>query len=374
MRPIAALACLPLLAACAGPHATERGDSSSAASPSRAEVARALHRFESASDARGRAEALLVAWQHRGALVDDTVLRALVRDLTVVPAGLKAAHQLEEVAAMASAPNGAARALEVLSQLTAHGLDATRWTEARGLLLSAALSPPAEEQGALLSLRRLHQLDPVGGIGDAQKAQARLMQATLEHHAARYKEAIAAYLKVDQSTGLWRESRLGMAWAQLRIAQPDRAIAVLALLPGGLTADPERALVAAMAAGALGKLDAARAVIAEARTRAAAWTDEQVDLVALQSLALAVGTSVKLREPEDGIVRRLVAHPAVRLMAAELRAARELIAASNDAAFVAYLVRLEAAWPNVIEPLVVQERERARRALEALDALEPQLQ
>ena len=38
------------------------------------------------------------------------------------------------------------------------------------------------------------------------------------------------------------------------------------------------------------------------------------------------------------------------------------------------LARLEAAWPNVIAPIVTQERDRARRALEALDALEPQLQ
>jgi hypothetical protein len=91
--------------------------------------------------------------------------------------------------------------------------------------------------------------------------------------------------------------------------------------------------------------------------------------------AMPVGDSVWLRQKEEGLFVRLKAHPTVRLVAAEIRAARALEASAPERVeFAAYVVRLEAAWPGIVQSLVEAERGRVRRALEALTGLEAQLQ
>jgi len=367
----AVVACATLLVGCASVGGSQRGDDGERSfAPDRAEVALALLRYDAATDDSDRSSALAAAWRHRGALVDDTLLRQLVRQAPAVPAELRADQLVEQAGSLASSPDATRQVLAQLQNFDDPGGDATRWTAARRLLLLASILPSAAEQQALAALNQVHRLAPQGGIGAAQRAQAWLMEGSLQHQSGRYKEAIAAYLKVEASSGLWREGRLGMAWCQLRIAQPDRAIAVLALLPGGLTGDPERALVAAMAAGALNKLEGARAIIEEARARSGAWLDGEVDPAALLETAMPVGASLRLREEDEGLAARLRAHPTVRLFAAELRAARAL---SGRPEFAAHVARLEAAWPGLVAPLVTAQRDRVRRALEALDALEPQL-
>ena len=262
----------------------------------------------------------------------------------------------------------------MLDALEAPSRDRTRWTAARIELLRASLLPPSKEQQALVALRRVGRLNPAGALGAAQRAQAWLLEGSIEHRSGRYKEAIAAYLKVSSGSGLWREARLGMAWSQLRIAQPDRALASLALLPGGITGEPERALVAAMAAGTLGKVEAARAVVEEARSRSKAWLEGDIDREQLLADALPIGRAVRLREAEEGLHIRLAAHPVVRIYSAEVRAARELSESMpGKTEALAYVARLEAAWPGVVDGLVSQERARIKQALLGLDALEPQL-
>ena len=374
MRLALTIALTITLGGCAGQSATGGGGDADGFTPDRRQVALALQRYEAASDAQARGEALAIAWHHRGALVDDTVLRWLVRDLPTPPASLRTPQALERASGLGSSPEERDEARALLSGVSVDADAPPRWTAARHLLLSAALIPSDAEQQALVTLRRVGRLAPEGGIGAAQRAQAWLMEGSLEHRAGRYKEAIAAYLKVEPTTGLWREARLGMAWAQLRAEQPQHAIKVLALLPGGLTGDPERAMVAAMAAGAMGKLEAARAVIVEARTRSWSWLDAPLDLAALSTEAMAVGEAVWLRAPKEGLAIRLRAHPTVRLAAAELAAAREAASAQGAGPELqAYVARLEAAWPEIVTPLVEGERARVRAALEALTALEAQL-
>ena len=364
-----------LLMGCAASHkSTQGGEGSQDPGDARAEFAEALFAVDNASSEPARAEALVRAWRARHGLIDDSALRELLKGIERAPAELALEHRLERNIARAGKGGDAAsivRALEAEPELNE---DATGWSAARTALLQASLLPPEGEQQALAALKRVGRLKLQGPIGQIQRAQALLMVGSLEHRAARYKEAIAAFLKVSSSSGLWREARLGMAWSQLRIAQPERALASLSLLPGGLTGDPERALVAAMAAGALAKVEAARAVIDEARARASQWLDVEIDLDALRQSTLAPGDPVLLREPDEGLFIRLCAHPALRLLAAELGAASELAQKRPaEAAFTSYKRTLEHLWAKRVHALIKAERERVKRALEGLDALEPQL-
>jgi len=342
--------------------------------PSRSEVARHLFTHGQAETLNERASALVEAWRHAGALHDDTSLRHQLQRLPSVPPELMAAYQLEKAVQAASGEGGRQGALEMLDALEAPLTDRTRWTAARIELLRASLLPPSKEQQALVALRRVGRLNPKGAVGAAQRAQAWLLEGSIEHRSGRYKEAIAAYLKVSSGSGLWREARLGMAWSQLRIAQPDRALASLALLPGGITGEPERALVAAMAAGTLGKIEAALAVVEEARSRSKVWLEGDIDRERLLADALPIGRAVRLREADEGLHIRLTAHPVVRIYSAEVRAARALSeSAPGEPEALAYVARLEAAWAGVVDGLVSQERARIKQALLGLDALEPQL-
>jgi hypothetical protein len=367
------LVCVALLGqGCAGPLAS-RGEEATLV-PTRAEFARHILGYERATSDAERGRELLEAWRHSGALHDDALLRRLIHALPTAPLALSAAHQLEAAVEEASRPDGAPLALTMLEAVAFPSEEQTRWTTARVELLRASLLPLAKEHQALVALKRVGRLNPVGALGAVQRAQASLLEGSIEHRSGRYKEAIAAYLKVPSGSGMWRDARLGMAWSQLRIAQPDRALASLSLLPGGLTGEPERALVAAMAAGTLGKLEAARAVVEEARVRAKGWLEDEVDVAKLLVEALPIGRAVRLREPDEGLFIRLSAHPAVRLYSAEVRAAKSLRgAAPDDPAISGYVARLESAWPKVVARLIDRERARVKHALAGLDALEPQL-
>jgi hypothetical protein len=84
--------------------------------------------------------------------------------------------------------------------------------------------------------------------------------------------------------------------------------------------------------------------------------------------------SVLLREEDEGLVPRLRAHPAIRLYAAERRAARELAVSEPESrAFALYREQLDGYWRETVDRLVERERQRVKWALDALDGLEPQL-
>ena len=364
------------VSACAAHTLSQTAASSSSETPlTPADVARALHAHRSAASHEEAMAALKLAWQGRAALHDDVLIREALKEADAVSPMLAAPQRLERLIIRAGEAGEAASVLKALSAEDLVSDELPRWTATRWELLRASLLPPNEEHQAIAALNRVARLRPSGAIGEVQRAQALLMLGSIEHRSARYKDAIAAFLKVSNASGLWREARLGMAWSQLRIAQPERALASLALLPGGLTGDPERALVAAMAAGALGKVDAALAVIEEARERARLlWLEVEVPLRALREETMALGEVVRLRAPDEGVLVRLAAHPALRLMAAELRAAEELVAKSpNEPAFGAYLSLLEQQWERRVSALVNREQSRVRQALDGLAALEPQL-
>jgi len=323
-----------------------------------------------------KAKAIIDAWPARAALEDDLLLRVMLRMQSDAPEGLEVPFHFEQ------AVKGAANALKgpeliaFIDDALAEGLpkDTTRWTASRLHLLKASLLPESQSALALKALRRVATLNALGGIGGIQRAQAKLMEGSIEHRSGRYREAIAAFLKVPSSSGLWREARLGMAWSQLRIAQPDRALASLALLPGGLTGDAERALVAAMAAGAMGKREAALAVIEEARQRSSAWLGVQFSPSELLQRVLKPGEALRLRAAQEGLIERLRSHPALRLFAAELRASEALLKRSpDDEAVSAYVSHLRHYWTETLTRIVAEEEGRIREALRALDALEPQL-
>jgi len=102
-------------------------------------------------------------------------------------------------------------------------------------------------------------------------------------------------------SGMYRPARLGLAWCQFRIGHAQRALKILALLPGGLGGDPERAVLAAMAAHALGEIDAAQAIIREALNRRPDLEAESVDLEAVLSVIEAGKVRPLLRGPVEGL-------------------------------------------------------------------------
>ena len=147
-----------LLSACAS---TTSGTSRDAFVPSRIAVAEALYQVDIM--APGADDALIAAWEHRGALVDDAVLRRLIRAIEPAPDGLEAAKELEAIAMLGASPEASAQAQARLRAITDLGDDLTRWTAARRHLLEASLQPPAAEQQALQALRRARSLAPTLG-------------------------------------------------------------------------------------------------------------------------------------------------------------------------------------------------------------------
>ncbi|PIE66457.1 MAG: hypothetical protein CSA24_00095 [Deltaproteobacteria bacterium] len=212
---------------------------------------------------------------------------------------------------------------------------------------------------------------PEGRLGAELGYLARLTAAARDLDSGRLKDAIAGYLRVPAESGYYRAARFGLATCQLRAGRAERALKILALLPGGLVGDPERAVVAAMAAHSVGKAEAAVAVIDGALARAGAW-----DEAAATSEAILARIAEGPAGPRtEGLVETVAGSASVRRLAAELmetRAELERGGAYADG-LARYAERVEAALEAVIASDRAYHAARVARAWDNLRALRPQI-
>lgn len=356
----------------AGPHEPEPS------APARSVVAASVLEVEAdlaAGDHAAAAAHLASAWARADALDDDRVLRAYLRELPAgaVPAVLARARAIEE--AHAALDGGrAADARAILAGAASAPEETSR--DALRLAVLRALSARGERDPAALgALARAANATPTSSLTRELASLARLTLASAALDAGDLKAAIADFLRVEPASAYWRAARFGLAMAQLRAGRPESALKILALLPGGLVAEPERAVVAAMAAHAVGLVDDATAIVDGALARRALWepSGELARAVADELGRLARGGG----QPSDETLVTLVAAAApVRAADAELRATlSELAVASRDE--TAPLRRYAETLAEELDEVIVVEARaaaaRARSAFDDLAALRPQL-
>lgn len=325
--------------------------------------------------AAAAAEKLAAVWPVGGQLADDRALRALLRALPAaeVPSSLSGARAVED--AQAALEEGRPEVARSVLNRVPWATDDTSVTGLRAAITLALATLGPDPMGSRSRLARVAN----GRYDDAARqelaALARLTLAGSWLDDGDFKEAIAEFLRVDATSGYWRQARFGLASCQLRAGRPESALKVLALLPGGLVAEPERALVAAVAAHAIGRPEDAVAVVDAALARRALWRDEPDTVleVELEAARLDAGG----RAPDDDtLVTVTAAVPAVRAALREVAAARAERAAATGADTLV-LARWERQAARVAAGVVVRELAARTRAaaerFEDLETLRPQL-
>ena len=332
-----------------------------------------------ASEALGRAapeEAtawLEAALEYRTDLVDDGALRDLVVELEredMSPALL--AVQSTELARRALMTQQLQRASQLADEAR-RSPEASRLTQRRADLVALlarpkrTVDPGAEAYAAEIS--RIRRQPIPGRLGADLKLRLTMLEAAVHQEKGRYQKAISLYLSVPMDSGMYRPARLGLAWCQFRIGHAQRALKILALLPGGLGGDPERAVLAAMAAHGLGQIDAAQAIILEALNRRPDLEAETVEIDGV------------LRVIEEGQVRPLLRGPAegLTIMVASssevLAIAQTLLESQGVAERLerAYVDGARARLKERVEAETGRQLRRLQRAWEALERLAPQI-
>lgn len=339
-------------------------------------VARAIAEVDLALDAR-RSDAAVIwveaAWRRSGELADDRLVRAAIMKVpaSALPPWLRTGRQVED--ALSALHRGdAALALAIVSQ-AAESADATdALSVLRAWTLRGVAAAQVSPEQAPAFLKRAAGSAAAGALAEQARDRARLLLATMAMDAGDEKAAIAEYLRVETGSGLWRAARTGLAMCQLRIGQPDRALQIITLLPGGLTGDPERAVVAAMAADGVGQQEAARAIVTDALDDEGRWDAATVDDVLKWQVTHPRGPM--LREPDEGMVPTLATSAALRGLGAEWRASQAALEAHpGDRALAAYAAAIEAAFREAFAGESAVELARVGRAREDLKVLLPQL-
>lgn len=364
-------------AACATSGLVADGERA-AATPARPVVASALVGAEAdlaEGDLAGATARLERAWMRADELDDDRVLRGLLRELPAssLPPVLARARALEE--AFAALDRGRpAEARAVLAATPSAEREPAR-DALRYAILRALSAERAGDPAAVGALARAANATPTSSLTRELASLARLTLASAALDARDLKGAIADFLRVEPSSAYWRSARFGLAMAQLEAGRHESALKILALLPGGFVAEPERAVVAAMAAHGLGLADDARAIVDGALARRALWEPSGSlagDVVAeLDRLAKTGGMP-----DDDTLVTVVAASAPARAADAELRATRAALAEAADGEVAALRRYAEALAAELDEVIVVEARAaaaRARSAFEDLAALRPQL-
>jgi len=335
-----------------------------------AELERVWARVDAGLDAGPELAAI---WPHRLALESDEALREALRALPrpTVASGLARAWALEVAWQRLQEGDrpGARRLLAELPAPPGGQGAADPWTEGRialALALVALDRAPAEARDRLL---RLANAPPPGRLGAELGSLARLTLASRLMGLDDAQGAIAQFLRVDPSSGYWRRARVGLAMVQLGAGRAEPALKILALLPGGLVGEPERATLAAMAFHAVGMEEEARSVLEHAKATRDAWTAARADPQAV----LAAVSEADGDEGGDGgerLARLVAASPAVHLVARELLAARRDAEEGSPVALEAYILRLERLFAAAVATEEARERERLAQAWRDLDSLD----
>ena len=330
----------------------------------RAKIMAWLARTSPQASTQAIGEELGVLWRLGPELEDDAALRARLRALRTehVPAHLHAPHAVE--LARQAAAEGRDIEAESLALRASRAQDPR--TRARSLVLLGLLAVQRRPERAAQHLARAMRTGGPGRVGDALRGFAHLSLGALHYDAGRDAEALRSYLKVERGSGYWRQARLGLAWCQFRLRRPERSVAILNQMPGGPSADPEDALLAAMAARWLGLVKEAQVVVDAAIEGRARWDGASVTASAVLQV-VADGAELDL----GGLRGRVAANPAVGGLAREILAARRLSPTTSGRR--QYVAQLEALLSQAVAGALATEQERTNRAYGQLEILRPQL-
>lgn len=313
------------------------------------------------------------ALQHRDDLLDDGVFRSLAARLD--PGSLMAplgAVRSTEMARRALLKDRLEKARQVAAAVRATP-EASRLTHRRAEMIAllaqpeSVVDPGSEAYAAEIS--RIRRQPIPGRLGAKLKLRLTVLEAAVHQEKGRHQEAIGLYLSVPMDSGMYRPARLGLAWCQFQIGHAQRALKILALLPGGLSADPERAVLAAMAAHALGEIDAAQAIIRDALNRRPDLEAEHVDLGAVLRVIEAGQVRPLLRGPAEGLTIMVAASAEVSAIAQASIEFREHAVGHA----LGYGERLTELLAKRVGEETERQRARLRRSWEALERLAPQI-
>jgi len=252
------------------------------------------------------------------------------------------------------------------------------FTEARVALLWALShwqTRGAQTTAQLVALANFH----APGL-DAEAVEirglARLTLASAYQDDGRYRDAIAAYLRVETHSGYFREARIGLASCQFFLERPERALKILALLPGGLSGDPEQALLAAMAAHALNRPADARAIVDVSLRGAPVWRASAWDLERVLERAVESEIGISAERSTRAFVSRLARHPRVLPLARELLATRRGVrdlAGGSVRDVVPYMNALTKGLVSALISVSAHLSRQSEPAFSDLNILRPQL-
>jgi tetratricopeptide (TPR) repeat protein len=314
------------------------------------------------------------ALEYRDDLLDDSLFRDLISELkpAALSPALRAVRNTElarrelmgQMSEMATQYASAARANPSAPVLT------QRRAQMVALLArpKAAVDPGAEAYAAEIS--RIRRQPIPGRLGASLKLRLAMLEAAVHQEKGRYQQAIKLYLTLPMDSGLYRSARLGLAWCQFQIGHTQRALKILALLPGGLSGDPERAVLAAMAAHGLGSVDAAREIIAEAQSQRPDLEAETVDVERVLSAISSGATRPLLRGPREGLTLMVASSAEVLAISKMLLSYRSSPVAQQPSS---YGDKLAALLASRVDGETQRQLERLRRAWETLDRLAPQI-
>jgi len=325
-------------------------------------------------DAAAHADWLHGALEHREGVHDDAAWRERVaRADSQTLRGTLLAVQSTERARRLLVQGDRAGSLDLAQRALSHRETASPLTVARAELLVVLSSPervdPGEEAMST-SLARVRQRVLDGPLGVRLRERVTVLEAAIHQRQGRYQEAIDLYLSLPMGSGLYREARMGLAWCQMKIHQPERSLKILALLPGGLTGDPDRALLAAMAAHALGKIDAAQAIITESLAQRPELEAETVKVEGVLESVASGKIKPLLRGPRENLTLMVATQPGILALCRSLIALG--VSASSPAAaqlVAAHRARLS----RRVEQESMRQLSRLRVAWENLGRLAPQI-
>ena len=358
---LAAAACAP-----AGQALRDSVEAEAKSAGPRVTIARhlALAAAEPADAAGARLAAL---WPLSATLADDRMVRAAIAALPTkaVPVDLAAVRAVED--ARAALVGG--RDHDAL-RLARGAAKAGGRTGARAQLLVALALAGRDPDTAQRHLHAVTRAKLAGRLGASLKAFGYLTLASIHYDADRVGEALRGYLKVPSTSGHWVAARLGLAWCQYRSKRPARTVAILRQMPGGLAADPEHALLAAMAVHWLGDATTARQVVDAGLSAAGDYRAATVEVEAV--LASVAGRFMDgPATPVTGSSASVARRPTVMLAALELLEARREQA--EHPVLASYTTALAAQLATLVAQEAAAEELRVGGAVEQLKVLRPQL-
>ncbi len=302
-------------------------------------------------------------------LADDRGVRDALADVdpTFAPPSLADAVSVER----ALEALGAGRMDEV-RRATAPLTARPGWLGARAQTLAALASLDVDPDRARAHLTELTRrpLDTMPGpVGRELRNFARLTLASHHYDAGRYGEALRGFLQVEEASGHWPAARFGLAWSQLKLGRPERTLAILALMPGGVAGEPERGLLAAVATHRLGDAGVARDIVDAALDRPDRWDPGRVSAAAVLE-RLAAGAT---RPSAWTLVEIVAGRSQVLTLGRELLETRADRARSDLPELADYEAALTRRFEAVVAAEADLEAARAAAAIEQLRVLRPQL-